>query len=312
MAAPSSGARTVYTGYGSGQLEIRESLWDKLTNITHNECKFVNAFPTEKIDNIYHSWLQETLTTFQPNAWSDAQEFTFTARGARTRVGNWVQTLANTFKTGDLANAADAAGVENEYAHEAMLAGLEHMTDIERALIYNTSASGDSATAATLRGIDSWIETYSATGSSSAEFSVTAFNSLLQRIVTGGKSSPFMVVMSPQLKLAADAFTGTNTRQIAMGDGQSVLTDVVDVYLSSFGRCTLEYDIYLAAAYAPSDSYDRAYFLDKSKWTILKYIDTYTREVPSLGLYKAGAVVTALSLRCMQEACNGKYLCSNC
>ena len=311
MASPSSGARTVYTAYGSGQLEIRESLWDKLTNITHDEVRFVTAFPSEKIGNIYDSWLQESLNAPASNKWSDAQEFTFTARAARTRVGNWVQTLANPFKTGDLANAADSVGVTTEYAHELELNGKEHMLDINRALIYETSASGDSATAASLRGIDDWIQTYSSTADAFTDFTSTAFNALLQRIVTGGKSNPTMVVMSPSMKLAADAFTGTNTRQIQMGNGQNEYTDVVDVYLSSFGRCTMEYDIHLAKSYSPSDNYDRAFFLDKSKWMLLKYIDTYTREIPSTGLYKAGVIVTALSLRCMQEACNGKFLVSN-
>jgi hypothetical protein len=311
MAAPSSGARTVYTAYGTGQLEIRESLWDKLTNITRDDSKFVNMFPSEKIGNIYHSWLQESLAAPKANAWSDAEDFTFSARAARTRVGNWVQTFANTYKTGDLANAADSVGVVNEFAHETELAGIEHMTDINLQLIYGTSSSGDSATAATLRGISDWIATYTSTITAGAGFSSSAFNTLLQRIVTGGKSKPYSAVMSPSLKILADAWTGTNTRQIAMGPDAREFTDVVDVFLSSFGRVKMEYDINLAASYDPDAAgYDRCFLLDKSKWTLLKYVDTYTRSIPSTGLYKAGAVVTALSLRCMQEACNGKFLVS--
>lgn len=303
----SSGTRTVYTGYST---ELYESLFDKITNISPDETRFLSTLSRDKIDSIYHFWLQESLSTFQDNKWVDGQDFTYTARDARTRVGNWVQTLANTWKIGEIAEAANAIGVQSEFAHEMELSSREHATDIERALIYNTSASGDSATAATLRGIDSWISTYSSTGSASGEFTSSAVNSLLQDIVTGGKSKPYWVVMSPTLKLQSDSWTTSNTRYLEMRNKE--LTGVVNVYESSFGTLKLEYSIWLDNSYAPSDNYGRAFFIDKSKWSILLYKSTYTRSIPSTGLWTAGAIVTALSLKCLQEACNGKYLASNC
>jgi hypothetical protein len=111
--------------------------------------------------------------------------------------------------------------------------------------------------------------------------------------------------------LQADGWTGTNTRQIAMGPNQTTLTDVVDVYLSSFGRVVMDYNIYLSKTYSPNDDYERCYLLDKSKWSLLSYIETYSKETPSNGLYKSGVIVTALSLRCLQEAANGRFTCSN-
>lgn len=126
MVTISSGTRTIYTAYSA---ELYESLFAKITNISPDETRFLSSLPVDRIENIFHFWLQESLTTFTDNKWVDGQDFTYTARQARVRIGNWVQTLVNTWKIGEIAEAANAIGVQSEFAHEMELSSREHATD---------------------------------------------------------------------------------------------------------------------------------------------------------------------------------------
>lgn len=301
----SSGAKTVYTEYGVSE---RESLFDYITNIDVYDTPFLSALPKGSTNEIYTSWLQESLSTFQSNSHTDAETYTFSARSARTRIGNWVQYFQDTWKVGRIMEAVDEAGVKSEYQHEMQLALKEHSTDIEYALVYGTSASGASATVSTLRGIDSWISTYSATGSSSASFTETAFNALCQSVVTATSGKPNDVYLSPNLKRQVSSYTTGNTRFVNAEDGR--LAGFVDIYAGDFGVYKCQWDRWLTGAKAPSDNYDRAFFMDKSKWEILTLSPTKAEEIAPDGYYRAGVVNSVLTLRCLQEAASAKYLAS--
>lgn len=289
-------------------LSIREKLFDVIVNLTPTDTRFLSTFSKEPTGNLKFEWLADSTTTFQSNSHYDGEDYSFSALAARTRPANYCQFFITTFKVGELLNMADQAGLTNEYAYQQMKASKMHATDIEKAVVYGTSAGISPSAASTTRGIDSWIETYSADLSAVAALTESEFNNLCEDIVTNTTGEPNWVVASPKCKRQISSFTTPSTRYIDVADKR--LISNVNIYDGDFGVYQIEMERYLSNTYS-GDGDGRVYFIDKSKWSLAVYAETWSKEVPLAAVAKAGALHTCLGVKCLGENANGKMVVSN-
>lgn len=311
MAATATGAMTPYEEYG---ISLAESVWDAIQIIDRDDHIFFSELPKSKGKQIKEEWLEESLTTFSDNAHTDAEDYSYSQRSPRTRLSNWMQYFSSTWRVGKIRDAVEEYGVATQYAHAMRLTMREHPTDIERALTYGQSASGASSTATAIaskmRGLCDWITSHTASGTGSASFTSDAFIDILEEIVTANSGKPFWVVMAPKLKRQVSTYTTPLNRYVYADEKK--LTFTISVFESDFGVCQCEYNIWLAAANDKlNSSYDRALFLDRSKWSIATLMPTQVEEVPPQGFYKQGVMNTVCTLIALAEACNGQYLASS-
>ena len=301
----STNAKVFSTEFGTS---VREKLFDVIANLTPTETLFLTGLSKEPTGNMKFEWLADSTTTFQSNSHYDGEDYAFSALSARTRPSNYCQFFITTFKVGDLINKADQAGLTTEYAYQEMKAAKMHATDIEKAIIYGTSAGISSATASTTRGIDSWISTYSADLSAVAALTEDEFNDLCQDIVTNVTAAPNWVVCSPSCKRQISSFSTPSTRYIDVADKR--LVSNVNVYEGDFGVYQIEYCRWLSNTYS-GDGDGRVYFIDKSQWSLAVYAETWSKSVPIAAAATAGALHTCLGVKCLAESANGKMVVSN-
>lgn len=304
--AMSEGAFSTYLDYDR---TMREDLFDAITNISPFDTLLLRDLPKDKAKNTFVEWTTDSLITFQDNAQIEGFEASFTARPQRERLGNRTQVFGTPWKTTGSIEAADQAGiVGTEYTYQMQNAMREHGTDIEYALTKGSSASGDTATARKLHGARSWIISVSAIGSSVAAFEESVFNDLSEQIYTNG-GRPEVFYASPKLKRVVAAYSTPNQRMLPRAE-EGFLAAYVDVYQGEFGPVQIQMDRWLS--YDHQTDYEVGLFIDRKYWRISVYRRTFSKELPANGDYRAGLLITELTLKALAEAANGKYLaCSS-
>jgi hypothetical protein len=236
----------------------REDLSNIIYRISPTDTPFMSAIEREKATGVNHEWQTQALAAaVTSNAQLEGDDATTKAVTARVRLGNICQISTKTVRVSGTQQAVQTAGVPNELANQAMLAGLELKTDIESQMVGSNQAknTGADATARVSASILSWIKTNTDKGTaggaadpSAADGTGTrtdgtqiAFNearlkSVLQKIWTqGGK--PGMVMLGGGNKQQFSTFTGraspieeTKTKKIVAS---------VTAYESDFGTLTV-------------------------------------------------------------------------
>ena len=135
----------------------REDLINLITMISPAETVVMSAIGKTSAKSRVHEWLTETLqASNSANAVVEGSAAVFASGDLtpRTRLTNHTQILRKGFSTSRTQDVIDKAGVAGtEFDHQRMLKTKELARDMNAALINQTSASGDSATARTLHGL---------------------------------------------------------------------------------------------------------------------------------------------------------------
>ncbi len=213
---------------------IREDLIDVITNISPVDTWFLSNTGSGKATARYHEWPVDSLASPGANAVLEGDDATASAITPPTRTGNYTQILRKVFQISDSQEAFDKAGRGSDLSYQLEKHLTELATDIEYALIVNSTAvSGSASVARQMKGVLGWITTNvtTGTGTGSEPLTESMVNDNLQLIWSqGGK--PSNVIVGAFQKRKFDSFT-TNTRDIAASE--KTLVAAVDVYKSSFG-----------------------------------------------------------------------------
>lgn len=208
----------------------REDLLDVITNISPTETPMFSSFGKTKAKNTTHEWLTDSLASAAANSNIEGDDYSFENLTARSRLSNQTQIFVTPVRVSDTQRAVDTAGFEDEYAYQMAKKLKEHARDIEYAIVADSaSASGDTATARTLKGVLEWISTNIESGSSSAtgeDLTESMFNDCLQDIWDSG-GQPQTVYCNGYQKRQISDFS-TNTRNVAASEKE--LIQGVDVW----------------------------------------------------------------------------------
>ncbi len=252
MALPSNTLAT-YEAIGN-----REDLSNIIYRISPTDTPFMSSIEREKATGVNHEWQTQALAAASTsNAQLEGDDATTKAVTARGRLGNICQISTKTVRVSGTQQAVQTAGVPNELANQAMLAGLELKTDIESQMVGSNQAknTGADATARVSASILSWIKdntdkgtaggaadpsvadgTGTRTDGTQIAFTEARLKSVLQKCWTAG-GKPGVVMLGGGNKQQFSTFTGraspieeTKTKKIVAS---------VTAYESDFGTLTV-------------------------------------------------------------------------
>lgn len=277
----------------------REDLMDVITRISPEETPFFSSFGKTKASNTYHEWLTETLATPATNAAAEGAAYSFAVRTGRTRVGNYTQIFVTPVSVADTQRAVDAAGIEDEFDHQMVLAMKEHARDIEIALVTGTAASGASGTARKLKGVLDYISdnVTTGTGTGSETLTETMFNDALEGIwADGGLLGEAVAFPNSYQKRKISSFTASSTRNVDADEKK--LFNLVEVYESDFGTIQIKKHRWMTTTVVP--------ILSMDYWKVAMLRPTAREMVAKTGDATDGVIKTELTLESREEKASGE------
>lgn len=302
-----------YTAIGQ-----REDLSDVIYNISPTETPFMSSVGKSKATAVYHEWQTDSLAAVNvSNAAVEGATASDATMSPTSRVGNRTQISQKTVKISGTLEAVNKAGRKSEKAYQLAKASSEIKRDMEAILLSNqVAASGNSTTARTLGGLQTWLNsnysggtngtagsggtTARVTGTDRA-FTATQLNTVMQSAYTNG-GSPTMLLVTPAQKVVASTFTGIATRyRDVPANQQAQIINAADVYVSDFGIIQIVPDRFIPN----SDSDDTAFLLDTEMAAVAYLRPFQTVELAQTGDAELTQLLVEYTLEVKNEAAHG-------
>lgn len=239
------------------EVGVKEDVSDVITNISPTKTPFLSSLKTEKTTQKKHDWQEDALDAAGANhavEGADAAAASMTATSLRS---NYSQILTKTVKTTGTADATAAHGRGKESAYQMSKKMQEIKRDLEYALVgvNNNYTVGDDSTARVMASALYMIDAGNVVAGGTAPLTETMLVTVLNDLYTaGGEASIFQI--KPSDSTIINGFTGASGRQRQIVNGETTLTNVVNIYASSFGDVKVVMDRFqltsVAFAYDPS------------------------------------------------------------
>jgi len=313
MAIPSNAFKT-YEAVGN-----REDLSDIIYDISPMETPFVSGIPRVSASAVTHEWQTDALAAANTaNAQLEGDDATGATLVATTRLNNVCQIVSKTVIVSGTQRAVRSAGRSDELEYQVAKAGRELKRDIEAIVLSeHGKASGSSATARLLGGIETWLSTnkvhFAATSttpgagtaivegnavSTGATTLKTALDTVIQQCWTAG-GDPTVIMVPGAGKVTASGMTGIATlyRDVpAKSQGQII--GGADVYVSNFGNHTIVPNRFMRTK--------TALVLDMDYWALAELRPMMTTPLAKTGDNDKRQLLTELTLEARNEASSGK------
>ena len=245
-----------YTTYASkGQ---RESLEDKIYNVSPEDTPFISSIARRKATAKVEEWQTDSLAAaVTTNAQLEGDDAAYVTPAATTRVGNYMQILRQTCIIAGTDEVVDKAGRNSEMAYQIAKRGAEIKRDLEATV--TNSIGGDAGgvgTARKMATLGAWIKTNDFVSTSGGSptytsgvpaaartdgtqqaFTETNLKATVQTCYNSG-AMPKVLMVGPFNKTAASGFSGVATRNFDLSNVSPKPTAIIgaaDVYVSNFG-----------------------------------------------------------------------------
>lgn len=156
-----------------GDVSAKEDVLSMIENLTATENTFLNQLGKTQAINTIHATLTDTLRTAQSRAVAEAVDVTLLANSTPSRVTNVVESIAIPFGVSGVQDAIDHYQGQVESVRQTRKALTDWGNAAEFDILRSTLTSGASGTAATMKGVISWISTNSTTQTSGTTFNAT-------------------------------------------------------------------------------------------------------------------------------------------
>lgn len=225
----------IYRSYD--EVGVKEDVSDIITNISPTKTPFQSSLRTEKLTQKRHDWQEDSLDATGANA--QVEGFTATPEAMTPTVlrSNYTQILAKVIQVSGSADATLAHGRAKESAYQMSKAMLAIKRDLETALVGSTAnyAVGSDTVARTMATAPFMIDASTTVAGGTAALTETDITTALSDLYTsGGEASNLMVKPTDALIVAGFAKQANASRHFI--DGERTLTNVVDVYVSPWGK----------------------------------------------------------------------------
>lgn len=302
-----------YTAIGQ-----REDLIDTIYNISPTDTPFMNSIGRTNATAVYHEWQTDSLAAVNTsNAAVEGAAATSATMSPTTRIGNRTQISQKTIAISGTLETVNKAGRRSEKAYQLAKASSELKRDMEAILLSNQVASnGNSTTARTLGGLQTWLNsnTSNGVGGSAGSGGTTArttgtdraftqamITSVMQSAFTNG-GSPTMLFVTPAQKVVASTFTGIATRyRDVPASQQAQIINAADVFVSDFGIIQIVPDRFI-----PNTDNDDCAFLVDTEMASVAYLRPFeTNELAKTGDSEQTQLLVEYTLQVNNEAAHG-------
>lgn len=211
-----------------------------------------------------------------------------------------VESIAIPFGVSGLQDAIDHYQGQKESVRQTRKALTDWGNAAEFDIVRGTMTSGASGTAATMKGIISWIATNSTTQTSGTTFNATQLQNILSDVYDKGNGEQITdIYVGSLMKRRISSFTVSNTKFVqAM---EKTIVDSVDVYDSDFGRIRVHLHRYVQQS---GDATARVLGVNMDKWKLAYLRRPYIQDLAKSGDYEKKQVIGDLTVEARNEAVN--------
>jgi hypothetical protein len=236
------------------QIGIKEQVSNIINNISPSETPFYSMVKKIPITNRLYQWQTDALAIPAANAQLEGDVVTVQASSATTMLQNRTQISFKSLSVTDTAQAVQTYGRGDEYDYQVMKRGKELKTDIEFALLRNTTQSvGGTTTARTCGGFLTYItntinSTVQSSGNGTSALSIGASTALTYGVISSAMTMAYTAGGAPQYlmttpvlkqKFSGLAFSATpstaDVRYNISSDKPATAIGAVERWLSDFG-----------------------------------------------------------------------------
>lgn len=293
----------------------RETLLDKITNISPVDVPFTSMIDKTKATGTFAEWQTDALATAAGNAQLQGDDVTFAAATPTVRAGNRTQISRKEVIVSKTQEAVDKAGRNSEIVYQMSKRRDELIRDEEFVLCSNQApVTGNSATAPQLRPLCGWFATNVDRGATGANGTTAAaatdgtqraltlamINTAQQNAWTqGGK--PSILMTGPKQRGALTTLFGTAaTKFYAVEDKKMVAT--IQAYEGDFGMVKVVTNRFVRGGQTGADR--EIFFLDPSLWAKAVLRPRHTVDLAATGDNDKGMIIEEYTLESRQEAGN--------
>ena len=303
-----------YTAIGQ-----REDLSDIIYNISPTDTPFMSSIGKTKATAVYHEWQVDSLAAASlSNAAVEGADATSATMGVTTRAGNRTQIFQKTVQIAGTLEAVDKAGRKSEKAYQLAKASSEVKRDMELTLLSNqVAAAGNSSTARTLGGLQTWLATNGDFGTSGVAgasgttartdgtdrtFTEDILKTVVKEVYTAG-GNPKVLMVNPAHKQTVSAFAGIAAqRYMAPSNEATTIIGAADVYLSDFGTMSVVPNRFMNATNACDET---AFVIDPDMLAVAYLRPFATNELAKTGDSEKTQLIAELTLEMRNEAAHG-------
>ena len=303
-----------YTAIGQ-----REDLSDIIYNISPTDTPFMSSIGKTKATAVYHEWQVDSLAAASlSNAAVEGADATSATMGVTTRAGNRTQIFQKTVQIAGTLEAVDKAGRKCEKAYQLAKASSEVKRDMELTLLSNqVAAAGNSSTARTLGGLQTWLATNGDFGTSGVAgasgttartdgtdrtFTEAILKTVVKEVYTAG-GNPKVLMVNPAHKQTVSAFAGIAAqRYMAPSNEATTIIGAADVYLSDFGTMSVVPNRFMNA----TNACDETAFVTDPDMLAIAYLRPFaTNELARVGDSEKTQLICEATLEVKNEAAHG-------
>jgi hypothetical protein len=276
----------------------REDLIDIIVNISPTKTPVLSMTESVRAFATLHEWQTDSLNSPTANSAVEGDDSSAAAVGATTRLNNDTQILTKNFIISGTQEIVRKAGRSSEIGYQVQKLTKELATDIEYALVINTTAATGSSvtTARTMEGLAGWIVTNTSSATANRPLTAAILDANLQKIWAAG-GDPDVILTGGAQKIAIAGFT-QNTRYIA-ADAAKVVNSV-DIYQSSFGTLKTVLSHVMNTSLA-----NQIFNLDMSYWRKAWLRPVGLAELARTGDSRKFQMVAELTLESLNEKASG-------
>lgn len=244
------------------QIGIEENVSSLITDITPSDTPLYSAIKSEKVHNRVYQYQTDAL----PAAGANAQLEGFTASAGTiqptTMISGNTQVMSKVFEISKSSDAVSTYGRASETAY-ALARHLKMLKrDIEFAYVGvdNATVTGNATTAREMPSVSQLISsttTVDAGSGSTDALTEAKLTTLMQTCYNEG-AEPSVMMVKPADSLIIAGFTGSAGRTREFNDGNTTLTNVVDLYVSPFGQYKVQLNRHLMSTHL--------FLLDPTMW----------------------------------------------
>lgn len=283
-----------------GDASAKEDVLGLIETLTATENQFLNGLGKTQAINTVHATLTDTLRTAQSRAVAEAADATLLANSTPSRVTNVVESIAIPFGVSGIQDAIDHYQGQTESVRQTRKALTDWGNAAEFDIVRGTLTSGASGTAATMKGVISWISTNSTTQTSGTTLNATQLQNILSDVYDKGNGEQITdIFVGSLMKRRISTFTVGNTKFVQAVD--KMVVDAVDVYESDFGRLRVHLHRYVQQT---SDATGRVLGVNMDKWKLAYLRRPFIQDLAISGDYMKKQVIGDLTVEARNEAVN--------
>lgn len=201
-----AGAPLTSTYQGAGG--SRTFITDDIFNIAPADTPILSSIPTREAERELVTYQADTLTAVTITGTVEGASMAFTSGAARDQVSNYTiiqtKTISVSHTQEAKAKRGNIGGLRSEVQYETTKKMKELGRDMEAAAIRSTSASGTSAVARTLDGLQVRITSNTDTSSAARAYTRTLHNTLMQQVAQAGGDPDILVGKPGVIRAIAD------------------------------------------------------------------------------------------------------------